>query len=238
MTTTTLSIRKYVPKRWLDAIFPENDSSKHDSLFNFINNEYVSQKVYPPAELVFHAFDFCPPEDVKVVIVGQDPYHGPNQAHGLSFSVPDGIAIPPSLKNMIKEMGQDIGCGTPESGNLESWAKQGVLLLNSSLTVIEAKPGSHAKAGWQTLTDSVISYLSSNYTNVVFILWGSHAISKSDLIDEHKHLILTAPHPSPLSAYKGFFGCAHFSQTNAYLVESGKTPINWCLESPNLFSNV
>lgn len=238
MTTTTMSIRKYVPERWLDAIFPKNAPSTFDSLFDYIDNEFSTKKVYPPKEETFKALEFCAPEEIKVVIVGQDPYHGPNQAHGLAFSVPNGITIPPSLKNIIKEMGHDIGCGTPSSGNLESWAKQGVLLLNSSLTVVESKPGSHAKSGWQDLTDTLIQYISAQQKNVVFILWGSHAISKSGLIEDHKHLVLTAPHPSPLSAYKGFFGCAHFSKTNAYLVDSGKSPIDWCLESPNLFSNV
>ena len=164
---------------------------------------------------------------MKVVLLGQDPYHGDGQAHGLSFSVPDNIAIPPSLRNIYKELAADLGTTIPQSGNLEHWATQGVLLLNSTLTVERGKPGSHQGLGWETFTDAVIKKISDEKDHVVFLLWGKFAEKKSALIDDRKHLILTAPHPSPLSAYTGFLGCKHFSTCNAYLKKTGQTPINW-----------
>lgn len=182
---------------------------------------------YPAHKDIFNAFRLCPYNKVRVVILGQDPYHGVNQAHGLSFSVPDGTAIPPSLRNIYKEIKADTGVQPPASGNLERWATQGVLLLNSTLTVTPDKAGSHQGLGWEQFTDAVIAHLSNNKTGLVFLLWGKFAEAKQPLIDTTKHLVLTAPHPSPLSAHRGFFGCRHFSQTNQYLTAQQQTPIQW-----------
>jgi uracil-DNA glycosylase len=201
--------------------------------------DYVAQRraegvtVYPSKEDVFSAFKVTPFESVKVVILGQDPYHGPNQAHGLSFSVKPGIKAPPSLANMYKELSQDIdGFTIPDHGYLLSWAEQGVLLLNTVLTVEAGQAHSHKHLGWEQFTDSVIDALNQNATGIVFMLWGSHAQKKGARIDRNKHCVLSGPHPSPLSAYRGFFGCGHFSKCNQYLVENHKTPIDWRL--PNL----
>ena len=184
--------------------------------------------IYPPQPDVFNALKYTPLDKVNVVILGQDPYHGPNQAHGLCFSVQAGVKAPPSLKNMYKELLTDIdGFVEPNHGTLTSWAEQGVLLLNTVLTVEQGKAHSHAKWGWETFTDKVIDVVNANCENVVFLLWGSHAQKKGKHIDREKHKVLHAPHPSPLSAHRGFLGCKHFSQTNEYLVEKGKTPINW-----------
>ena len=184
--------------------------------------------IYPPQPDVFNALKYTPLDKVNVVILGQDPYHGPNQAHGLCFSVQAGVKTPPSLKNMYKELLTDIdGFVEPNHGTLTSWAEQGVLLLNTVLTVEQGKAHSHAKWGWETFTDKVIDVVNANCENVVFLLWGSHAQNKGKHIDREKHKVLHAPHPSPLSAHRGFLGCKHFSQTNEYLVEKGKTPINW-----------
>ncbi|APD95010.1 uracil-DNA glycosylase [Alteromonas mediterranea] len=184
--------------------------------------------IYPPQPDVFNALKYTPLDKVNVVILGQDPYHGPNQAHGLCFSVQAGVKTPPSLKNMYKELLTDIdGFVEPNHGTLTSWAEQGVLLLNTVLTVEQGKAHSHAKWGWETFTDKVIDVVNANCENVVFLLWGSHAQKKGKHIDREKHKVLHAPHPSPLSAHRGFLGCKHFSQTNEYLVEKGKTPINW-----------
>lgn len=183
--------------------------------------------IYPPAPLIFNAFNLCPLDKVKVVILGQDPYHGPDQAHGLSFSVQDGVKIPPSLKNIYKEIKSDLGKEMPESGNLERWAKQGVLLLNATLTVPAGKAGGHQGLGWETFTDTVIKKISDEKEHVVFLLWGNFARSKSALIDKNKHLILEAAHPSPLSAHNGFFGCQHFSKTNEYLKANSLSGIDW-----------
>lgn len=184
-------------------------------------------RVFPPQELVFNAFNHCHFGNLKVVIIGQDPYHKKEQAHGLAFSVPDGIQTPPSLKNIYKEIENDIGTKPPESGNLERWADQGVLLLNATLTVQEASAGAHQKLGWERFTDTVIQKISEEKEYVVFLLWGSFAQQKAPLIDTSKHLVLTASHPSPLSAYRGFFGCKHFSKTNEYLKNHGINPITW-----------
>lgn len=185
--------------------------------------------IYPPGQYIFNAFAFTPFHEVKVVILGQDPYHGPGQAHGLSFSVPDGIKPPPSLVNIYKELQQDIGMPIPNTGNLTHWAKQGVLLLNAVLTVRANEPASHAKIGWMDFTDAVIKKISDEKEGVVFLLWGRFAQEKQVLIDETKHHVLKAAHPSPFSAEKGFFGCKHFSRTNALLMKQGLSPIDWSI---------
>jgi uracil-DNA glycosylase len=185
--------------------------------------------IYPPGKYIFNAFNKTPFNDVKVIILGQDPYHGPGQAHGLSFSVPSGIKTPPSLVNIFKEISEDLNLPTPSHGNLESWAAQGVLLLNSTLTVRANLAGSHQRKGWENFTDAIIKRLSDRRENLVFLLWGRFSQNKSVLIDEKKHLILQAPHPSPLSAYTGFFGCRHFSKTNEFLLKKEKDAIDWTL---------
>ena len=187
--------------------------------------------VFPPSSLIFNAFNLTPFDDVKVVILGQDPYHNIGQAHGLAFSVPDNIQKPPSLINIFKELNQDMGLPIPTHGNLEKWAKEGVLLLNASLTVRAHMAASHAKIGWQHFTDAAIKALSDKKQNLVFILWGNYAIAKENLIDHNKHLILKTVHPSPLSASRGFFGCRHFSKTNEYLIKNNIKPINWEIEN-------
>lgn len=196
-------------------------------LEDFILEEYISSTIYPPLPLIFNAFNLCKPDMVKVVLLGQDPYHGPGQAHGLSFSVPENQKIPPSLKNIYTELHNDLGIIPPHHGNLENWAKQGVLLLNAVLSVKHQTPASHANKGWEVFTDHVISTLSKLNENLVFILWGNYARSKKYLIDAQKHCILEAPHPSPFSVYKGFFGCKHFSQANSFLISHHKAAINW-----------
>lgn len=218
-------------KSWERSI-PLIKSGFCDVLVNKTNELRKTRNIFPPEDFVLYALEILPFEKVKVVILGQDPYHGEGQAHGLSFSVPAGIKAPPSLKNIFKEIEEDI---KPDGGksindfstDLSSWAKQGVLLLNSSLTVEEKKPGSHKNIGWAKLTDQIIEELSGQRTNLVFILWGAHALSKKKLINTNKHLILEAPHPSPLSSYRGFFGCKHFSKTNRYLEKHGIAYINW-----------
>jgi len=189
--------------------------------------EKENQRIYPPGNQIFTAFNQTPVDNVKAVIIGQDPYHGKDQAHGLSFSVPFGIKPPPSLANIFKELNTDLGIAIPNHGNLESWSEEGVLLLNATLTVRAGQAGSHQGKGWEEFTNAVISKLSNKRENLVFLLWGRFAQAKAALIDEKKHCILTAAHPSPFSAYNGFFGCGHFSKTNNYLNEHGKNPINW-----------
>lgn len=196
-------------------------------LTQFVRGEYRSGQVFPPGKQIFAAFDATPFPDVKVVILGQDPYHELGQANGLCFSVNDGVPFPPSLQNIFKEVHDDVGAPIPDSGNLQRWAQQGVLLLNATLTVRAHAAGSHQGKGWEEFTDAVIAHLSEHRENLVFILWGSFAIRKGAKINRMKHLVLTSPHPSPLSAYRGFFGNHHFSQTNAYLIKHGKTPIRW-----------
>ncbi|MEB2786916.1 uracil-DNA glycosylase [Algoriphagus persicinus] len=196
-------------------------------LVSFVRDEYASAKVYPPAKEIFNAFNHCPLTSVKVVILGQDPYHGPGQAHGLSFSVKQGVPLPPSLVNIFKEIEFDLGKPLPTQGELTRWADQGVFLLNATLTVRAHQAGSHQKKGWEKFTDEVIRTISDTREHVVFLLWGAFAQKKALLIDSKKHLILTAPHPSPLSSYRGFFGCRHFSKTNQYLIAHGKEPIDW-----------
>jgi uracil-DNA glycosylase len=196
-------------------------------LSNFVKEEYRSTTIYPPGGLIFNAFNLCPFETVKAVIIGQDPYHGPGQAHGLCFSVRDGVDFPPSLKNIFKEIESDLGITRPAKGNLERWAAQGVLLLNATLTVRAHLAGSHQKKGWEEFTDSVISRLNSEKENIVFFLWGAYAQKKGESIDRSKHLVLESVHPSPLSASRGFFGNKHFSRCNEYLIAHGVEPVDW-----------
>lgn len=196
-------------------------------LIAFVKYEYQNQLVFPPGKEIFNAFQHCPLEAVKIVILGQDPYHGPGQAHGLSFSVRPGVPFPPSLLNIMKEIKADIGTDMPPDGDLTRWADQGVFLLNATLTVRANHAGSHQNQGWEQFTDEVIRILSSRREHVVFMLWGAYAQKKAELIDSKKHLILKAPHPSPLSAHRGFLGCRHFSQANNYLLDKGIEPIKW-----------
>ena len=194
---------------------------------SFVRQEYATTIVYPPGRLIFNAFNLCPFDKVRVVIIGQDPYHEPGQAHGLCFSVNDGVPFPPSLQNIFKEIHDDIGTPIPTSGNLTRWAQQGVLLLNATLTVRAHQAGSHQNKGWEEFTDAVIRQLNEHREHLVFILWGSYAQRKGSIIDRNKHLVLSSAHPSPLSAYRGFFGNHHFSQANAYLEKNGIPPIQW-----------
>lgn len=212
---------------WKQVLQPEFDKPYFETLTSFVRSEYQSNTIYPPASQIFNAFDLCPFEQTKVVILGQDPYHGPNQAHGLCFSVNKGIKMPPSLVNIYKELHQDLGIEIPSHGNLEHWARQGVLLLNATLTVQAHQAGSHQKKGWEQFTDAVIKTAAEQLNQVVFLLWGAYAQKKAQLIDANKHLILQSVHPSPLSAHRGFFGNKHFSTTNDYLTANGKEAIRW-----------
>ena len=216
---------------WQDVIGAEKQQDYFQQTLNFVESERASGKaIFPPAKDLFNAFRATEFDDVKVVILGQDPYHGPRQAHGLCFSVLPGIKTPPSLVNMYKELAQDIdGFQIPAHGYLQSWAEQGVLLLNTVLTVEQGKAHSHSKTGWETFTDKVIEAVNQHQSGVVFLLWGSHAQKKGRFIDRNKHHVLAAPHPSPLSAHRGFFGCRHFSQANHILSSQGKPTINWHL---------
>ena len=212
---------------WKKVLEPEFQKDYFKQLSNEVREAYLNGPVYPPPKEVFNAFTLCPFDEVKVVILGQDPYHGPGQAHGLSFSVKDGVKTPPSLKNMYKEIQADLGKDIPESGNLERWAKQGVLLLNATLTVLPGQPGSHQGKGWEEFTDATIEAISKEKEHVVFLLWGNFARSKAGLIDSSKHCILESPHPSPFSAHNGFFGSKHFSKTNEYLKSHKLDEIDW-----------
>ncbi|WP_405370844.1 uracil-DNA glycosylase [Phocaeicola sp.] len=212
---------------WKEVLAPEFEKDYFIKLTDFVRHEYQTTVVYPPGKLIFNAFNLCPYPKVKVVIIGQDPYHGPGQAHGLCFSVNDDIAFPPSLQNIFKEIQDDLGTPIPTSGNLTRWAEQGVLLLNATLTVRARQAGSHQRKGWEEFTDAAIRALAENREHLVFILWGSYAQKKGAFIDRNKHLVLTSVHPSPLSAYNGFFGNKHFSRTNEYLVQHGEQPIQW-----------
>ena len=218
-----------IEENWYAFLKNEFEAPYFADIKAFLIQEKRQYIVYPPSKLIFNAFNLTPFNDVKVVILGQDPYHNVGQAHGLAFSVPDGIQKPPSLQNIFKELNQDLGLNIPTNGNLEKWAKEGVLLLNASLTVRAHNAASHAKIGWQRFTDAAIRTLSEQKNNLVFILWGNYAIAKENLIDHNKHLILKTVHPSPLSASRGFFGCKHFSKTNEYLIKNGITPIDWNL---------
>lgn len=211
---------------WRDAMKTEIDKAYFKDLTRFINEQYDQNSVFPEKDLIFNSINQFEINDTKVVIIGQDPYHGKNQANGIAFSVNNDIPLPPSLKNIFKEVHSDTGL-INTSGDLTPWAKQGVLLLNTTLTVENGKPLSHQKKGWEIFTDKLIETVSERCENLVFILWGSKAIAKTKLIDKSKHMILSAPHPSPLSVYRGFYGCRHFSKTNELLLSKNKTPINW-----------
>lgn len=216
-----------IESSWKNALQEEFDKEYFVRLTDFVRNEYKTRLTFPPASLIFNAFDQCPFENVKVVILGQDPYHGDGQAHGLCFSVNDGIAFPPSLINIFKEIERDLGKPMPSSGNLIRWAQQGVLLLNATLTVQAHIAGSHQGRGWETFTDAVIRKLATEKEQLVFMLWGSYAQQKGAFIDQNKHLVLKSVHPSPLSAFRGFIGNNHFSLANKYLKENGQSEINW-----------
>ena len=216
-----------IEESWKKYLAEEFNKPYFAELTTKVRDEYQRGVCYPPGKLIFNAFNLCPFDKVKVVIIGQDPYHEPGQAMGLSFSVPDGIMMPPSLQNIFKEVSNDTGKPVPQSGNLTRWAQQGVLLLNTTLTVREHQAFSHAGRGWETFTDAVISLLNSQRQNLVFIFWGSPAQRTGAFVDRNRHLVLTSPHPSPLSAYRGFFGNSHFSKANSYLLEHGETPIEW-----------
>lgn len=213
---------------WQDILKQEFEKHYYQDLRQFLVNAYRHERVYPPMNDIYNALHLTSFADTKVVILGQDPYHGAGQAHGLSFSVQEGVQPPPSLNNIFKELESDIGCIRPNHGCLTGWAKQGVLLLNTTLTVSEGRPKSHAGKGWEILTDAIIKALSERQQPVVFILWGSHAQSKKAVIDTSRHHIIASVHPSPLSASRGFFGTKPFSRTNQYLIEDGLTPIKWC----------
>ncbi len=215
---------------WKEQLTDEFAKPYFGKIVEFLKEEKKLGKViYPPGKLIFNAFECTPFNKAKVVVIGQDPYHNPGQAHGLSFSVPDGVPPPPSLLNIFKEINNDLGINITNTGNLEKWAKQGVLLLNASLTVEASKPMSHSQVGWHLFTDEVIKRISANKDHVVFLLWGKFAQNKEVLIDTSKHKVLKAAHPSPLSAYNGFYGCAHFSKANNWLREMGEQPIDWAL---------
>lgn len=216
-----------IENSWKEELADEWTKEYFIQLTDFVRNEYATKQIFPPGKQIFAAFDATPFRDVKVVILGQDPYHDVGQANGLCFSVNAGIPFPPSLRNIFQEIHDDIGSPIPQDGDLTRWAKQGVLLLNATLTVEAHRAASHQRHGWEQFTDQVISHISMHRNNIVFILWGSYAISKRALIDENKHLVLTSVHPSPLSAYRGFFGNKHFSKTNNYLIAHGKSPIEW-----------
>ena len=216
-----------IEESWKKHLAPEFEKDYFVQLTDFIRNEYAHTTVYPPGRLIFNAFNLCPFDRVKVVIIGQDPYHGPGQAHGLCFSVNDGIAFPPSLQNIFKEIQADLGKPIPTSGNLTRWAEQGVLMLNATLTVRAHAAGSHQRRGWEEFTDAAIRALNNEREHHVFILWGAYAQKKGAFIDRSRHLVLTSAHPSPLSAHNGFFGNHHFSLTNDYLRAHGQTPIDW-----------
>ena len=216
-----------IESSWKEHLKDEFEKPYFTDLTSFVKAEYTTQKIYPPGKLIFNAFEKCPFDKVKVVILGQDPYHEPGQAHGLCFSVPDGISFPPSLQNIFKEIKNDLEIPIPKSGNLERWAEQGVFLLNATLTVRAHQAGSHQKKGWETFTDHVIHLLSESGDHLVFVLWGAYAQRKGELIDSSKHLVLKSVHPSPLSAHRGFFGNHQFSTANKYLIANGKEPISW-----------
>ncbi len=216
-----------ISKSWKNILQDEFEKEYFIQLIDFIKQEYKTQKIYPPDYEIFNAFNLCSFNNLKVIIIGQDPYHGEGQAHGLCFSVKDGVKTPPSLRNIYKELHDDLGKEIPKTGNISHWAKQGVLMLNATLTVRAKQAASHQKKGWETFTDFVIKKISDEKENLVFLLWGSFAQKKGCLIDKSKHFILESPHPSPFSAHKGFLGNRHFSKTNDFLVLKGLDKINW-----------
>lgn len=215
---------------WLEPLAPEFKKEYYKKLYLKVNEEYKTRKIFPASEDLFNAFHFTPLSSVKVVILGQDPYHNDNQAHGLCFSVKKGIEIPPSLANIYKELHDDLGCSIPDHGYLKKWADQGVLLLNTVLTVRAHEANSHRGIGWEEFTDAAIRILNEQDRPIVFMLWGNPARAKKSMLNNPKHLILEAPHPSPLSVYRGFFGCRHFSKCNAFLIKNGIDPIDWQIE--------
>ena len=216
-----------IEESWRRVLQGEFDKPYFELLTTFVRQQYAMRQCFPPARLIFNAFDSCPFDQVRVVIIGQDPYHDVGQAHGLCFSVNDGVAIPPSLINIYKEIQRDLGKPIPTSGNLQRWAAQGVLLLNATLTVEAHHPGSHQGKGWEELTDAAIKALNTQKEHLVFMLWGSYAQRKGQYIDRRKHLVLESSHPSPLSVFRGFDGCGHFSKANTYLTQHGMPPIDW-----------
>lgn len=216
-----------IDESWRVVLQPEFDKPYFEILTSFVRRAYSTATCYPPAKLIFHAFDACPFDKVRVVILGQDPYHEPGQAEGWAFSVPDGVRVPPSLENIYKELNRDLGKPVPATGHLASWVEQGVLLLNATLTVQAHCAGSHQNKGWEELTDAAIMALNDQREHLVFMLWGSYAQRKGRFINRRKHLVLEAPHPSPLSAYRGFIGCGHFSAANNYLLQHHLPPVQW-----------
>ncbi len=222
---TLMNVR--IEESWKQRLQSEFEKPYFGTLTQFVRNEYAAHTIYPPGKQIFASFDACPFDKVRVVILGQDPYHEPGQAHGLCFSVNDGVMFPPSLQNIFKEIESDLGIPMPKSGNLMRWAEQGVLLLNATLTVRAHVAGSHQNKGWETFTDAVIHRLAEEREHIVFILWGSYAQRKGAFIDRSRHLVLQSPHPSPLSAHRGFFGNHHFSLANDYLIRHGIEPIKW-----------
>lgn len=216
-----------IEESWKKRLSEEFEQPYFTELTSFVRQEYATRQIFPPGKLIFHAFEQSPFDLTKVVILGQDPYHGPGQAHGLCFSVPEGIDFPPSLQNIFKEISADLGLPYPANGNLDRWAVQGVLLLNATLTVQANRAASHQNHGWEKFTDKVIRTLAEEKEHLVFMLWGAFAQKKGEFIDRSKHLVLTSPHPSPLSSYRGFFGNKHFSKTNQYLENQGIKPIEW-----------
>jgi uracil-DNA glycosylase len=216
---------------WASELAPEYKKDYYKKLFDFVGKEYASHTVYPPGDDIFNAFHLTPLKDVKCVIIGQDPYHEPGQAHGLCFSVKPGVDTPPSLLNIYKELHDDLGCYIPDNGYLVKWAKQGVLMLNAVLTVRAHQAASHQNQGWEQFTDAVIDIVNRQDRPIVFLLWGGFARKKKYMLNNPKHLILEAPHPSPLSVYRGFYGCKHFSKTNEFLVANGLEPIDWQIEN-------
>lgn len=216
-----------IAEDWKVLLQDEFEKAYFSKLTDFIKQDIAQYTIYPPGKLIFNAFDKCAFEDVKVVIIGQDPYHGPGQANGLCFSVSDGIKMPPSLQNIFKEIQEDLGKPFPKTGNLERWAEQGVLMLNATLTVRARTAGSHQKKGWEQFTDAVIQLVSAQKEGVVFLLWGAYAQKKGAIIDRSKHCVLSSAHPSPFAAHRGFFGNKHFSKANEYLISNNKAPIEW-----------
>jgi uracil-DNA glycosylase len=222
-----MSVDVKIAPSWKSKLDSEFQKPYFEQLIQFVKQEYQHNTVYPPGKEIFRAFDYVDFNDLKVVIIGQDPYHGPGQANGLCFSVHEGVGMPPSLKNIFKEIQHDLGKPIPKNGELERWARQGVLLLNATLTVRASSPGSHQNKGWESFTDAVIRKISDEKSNIVFLLWGAYAQKKGEIIDRNKHLVLMSAHPSPFSADRGFFGCKHFSKTNEYLKSKGIKEIDW-----------
>lgn len=216
-----------IAQDWKELLKEEFDKPYFEELISFVKEEYATRRIYPRGSNIFRAFDKCPVDKLKVVIIGQDPYHGPGQANGLCFSVGDGVPFPPSLRNIFQEVSTDTGAPIPSSGNLDRWAEQGVLLLNAVLTVREHEAASHAGRGWEQFTDAVVRAIAARKEGIVYLLWGSYAQRKGAIADPQKNCILKSVHPSPLSVYRGFWGCKHFSKANDYLIAHGQTPINW-----------